>query len=158
MTEAPLIRDAGPGDAARIAEMANALAAVTYGSPGVMTAAKVCDDLLGRTDLGLIVAELAGRAEGYALYTAAYETAFAAKGLYLSDLYVAAPHRQAGVARALIREIARRAAAGGAGFVWWVSGPKNAAANAAYDRWGASRDTMLCRAVYGPEFEALLDR
>ncbi|WP_285673039.1 GNAT family N-acetyltransferase [Paralimibaculum aggregatum] len=150
-----IIRDAVPADAERIAAMANALAAITEGGPGLMTADAVCRDLIGQPGIGLIVAEEGGAAIGYALYTASYETAYATRGLYLSDLYVAAPARRQGIAQALVAELARRAEAVGARYLWWVAGPENAAANAVYDRWGASRDSRLCRAVFDAPFEAL---
>ncbi len=152
------VRDAVPADAARVARMANALAATTGGGRGAMTGEAVRADLIGRPGLGLLVACGAGETAGYALYTAAYETAHAARGLYLSDLYVDAAERRRGLATALLAEIARRAAAGGGRFLWLVALERNGAANALYDRLGATRDPVLARAIHGPAFDRLLDR
>ena len=159
MTEHPTaVRDAGPGDAAALAEMANALARITARRAGAMTAETVRRDLLRAPGLGCLVAETRGAVAGYALYTPAYETAFAARGLYLSDLFVRPEARRRGLARALLAETARRAEAEGGRFVWWVADPGDAGAHAFYDRLGASREALAGRAVFGCALDRLLGR
>jgi len=157
MTDAPQppVRDAAPRDAERIARMANRLALLTAGVAGRMTPARVETDLIRRPGLGCLVAERDGVAAGYALYTEAYETAYAARGLYLSDLYVMAEARRRGLARALMAEIARRAEAGGGQFVWWVVAPGGEEAHAFYDGLGATREEVAARALFDAPFARL---
>ncbi len=150
------VREAGPGDAAAVAEMANALAEVTYGRPAPLTAERVCADLLGRPGIGLLVAERGGAVAGYALWSVAYETGFAARGLYLADLFVKDGARGGGLGRALVAAVARRAVADGGEYVWLVAQPGNHRANALYDRLGASRETILARALFGEALDRLL--
>jgi len=151
-----LIRDAIAADAEAIAGMANRLAVRTTGQAGAMTAEIVVRHLIGAEDLGLIVAELQGAVAGYALFSAAYDTAHAARGIYLSDLYVLPDRRRRGLARALMAEIACRAVAEGGGYLWWVVTPGNAEARAFYDRLGAVEDRVHARAVFEAPFDALL--
>jgi len=149
------IRDAAPADAEAVAGMANALCRVLNGQAGPMTAERVRADLLGREGIGLRVAERDGRPVGYALWTLAYETAHAARGLYMTDLWVEPAHRRQGVARALVADLARLARAGGGRYVWWVSQPGNAGANAAYARLGAMREELNGHALYDAPFDRL---
>ncbi|MEM7499384.1 MAG: GNAT family N-acetyltransferase, partial [Pseudomonadota bacterium] len=133
------IRPAEPRDAAAIADLANMLA-VTVGDrapgDGAMTAEIVARDLVDAPGLTLLVAERQGRTVGYALLTAAYETAHAVRGVYLTDLAVAEEARRSGVARALLRAAARHAIETGGRYVWWVVAHDNAGAKAFYDRFG----------------------
>ncbi|MGF1445467.1 MAG: GNAT family N-acetyltransferase [Pikeienuella sp.] len=150
------IRDAASADAEEIAGMAQALAREVASGPAVMTASAVQADLLAWPGLVLLIAERGGAPAGYTLAHISYETAYAARGFYVADLYVAPQHRQARVARALLAELARRAEAQGATYLWLVASPGNAAAQAAYDRLGFTRDVSNARAVFGPSFDALL--
>lgn len=150
------IRPAGEGDAARIAAMANRLARVTAGLPGAMTPDMVMRDLIDGAGLGVIVADIGGDAIAYALYAPAYETVHAARGLYLTDLYVMEEYRRRGIARALMAELARISAAQGGRYLWWVSHAGNVAAKAFYDRLGAVTDPIEARAVFEAPFETLL--
>lgn len=153
-----LVRDARPEDAAAVAHMANELAKLTAGRRGMMTPARVLADLIEGEGLGLVVALRGGAALGYALYTVAYETVFAARGLYLTDLYVIPEARRQGLARAILAELARRAEADGGRYIWWVTTPGNETANAVYDALGAIRDPVLARAVFDAPFERLKAR
>ncbi|MGE0582649.1 MAG: N-acetyltransferase family protein [Steroidobacteraceae bacterium] len=66
-----------------------------------------------------LIAERAGRAVGFALYFFSFSTFLARQGLYLEDLYVLPQERSGGVGRALLVELARRAAARGCGRMEW---------------------------------------
>lgn len=150
------IRPARFGDAQAIAGMANDLARRTIGGAGRMTAAAVRRDLIGQPDLGCLVADRSGSPIGYALWSAAYETAFAARGVYLSDLYVSPEHRSRGVGRGLMRALARICQEQGGRFLWWAVTPDNAEAQAFYDNLGAVSDPVEARALFEAPFEALL--
>jgi len=150
------IRDAAPRDAERVALMANRLARQSVGRVGDMTPDRVVSDLIEGPGLNLIVADQGGSAIGYALYTVAYETAYAARGSYLTDLYVIAEARRQGAALALLRSIAKRTVADGGRYVWWVAMPTNPDARAFYDALDATKETVLARALFDAPFERLL--
>ena len=151
------IRPAEPRDAAAIAEMANALAMLTTGVPGQMTAETVRRELIGDRRLGCLVAEQAGEPVGYALWSPAYETAYAARGIYVSDLYVRPGLRRGGVGLALMRGVARVCRSEGGRFLWWAVSPDNEAAQRFYDSLGAISDPVDARAVVDAHFLALAE-
>jgi len=151
------VRDAEPRDAKAVAEMANALARITMERPGEMTPETVVSDLIEGRGLTLIVAEHRRDVVGYALYQVGYETAYAARGTYLSDLYVRDAARRRGVARALMVDLAHRTAADGGRYIWWVATPTSSQAQAFYDGIGAIRDPVHARAVFDDTFDALLE-
>lgn len=150
------VRLARSGDAPRIAVMASELALLTTGRPGLLSAAAVRRDLIGNPDLHCRVADRAGEAIGYVLWSAAYDSAYAARGVYLSDLYVMESHRRMGVARTLMAEVARCCEADGGRFIWWVVTPGNAAAEHFYDGLGATTDRVNARAVFEAPFKVLV--
>lgn len=129
------IRTAVPGDADAVAELCNGLARHTGEAGDKMTGQRVVADFLAPgSGLDLFVADRAGDVVGYALYNVAYETAFAAKGLYLSDLFVAPEARRLGIATALIAAVADMARQRGGEFVWWVEKNDSPAAKTLYAR------------------------
>jgi len=65
------------------------------------------------------LAELGGRAVGFALFFHNYSTFLARPGLYLEDLFVRPGFRGRGVGRALLRELARIAVERGCGRLEW---------------------------------------
>ncbi|MEM9960388.1 MAG: GNAT family N-acetyltransferase [Pseudomonadota bacterium] len=150
------IRTAQARDAMAIARMANSLAQATGSGPGAMTAAAVIRDLIEADGLTPIVAVRGRDVLGYALYSTDYETAHAARGLYVADLYVEEAVRGTGIARALMQELARRCLADGGRFLWWMVMDTNETAQGFYDRLGATRDAVSARAVFDAPFEALL--
>lgn len=151
------IRRAEERDAAAIAEMANALALLTTGRPGQMTPEVARRELIGDRRLGCLVADRDGEAVGYALWSAAYETAFATRGIYVSDLYVRPAHRRGGVGHALMRALARICRGEGGGYIWWAVSPQNPTAQQFYDSLGAITDPVDARAVVDAHFQALLE-
>lgn len=151
------IRSARAGDAPRIAIMANELARITTGTTGRMTAAAVRRDLVDKPDLHCLVADRSGEAVGYALWSVAYETAFAARGVYLSDLYVEETQRNQGIARSLMRQLALICEDRGGRFIWWAVAPTNKPAQAFYDSLGATDDPVEARAIFEAPFRQLLD-
>lgn len=69
----------------------------------------------------VLVADHVGSLVGYALFFPCYEPAFSARGLYLSDLFVAASARRLRVGRRLMAAVARESKRRGRTFVWWVA-------------------------------------
>lgn len=67
------------------------------------------------------IAELSGRAVGFALYFHNYSTFLGKPGLYLEDLFVDPEARGRGVGKALLSHLARLAVERGCGRLeWWV--------------------------------------
>ena len=67
----------------------------------------------------VIIAELAGKAVGYALFFHNFSTFVGRKGLYLEDLYVRPTVRGAGIGKALLTELARIARKRNCGRMEW---------------------------------------
>lgn len=132
-TPAVDIRPARPDDAAGIARLADGLRAAMGDPTGNFTPEAIRRDGFGPDpEFHIMVADRAGEIVGYALFTTAYEPAYAAKGVYMADLFVAAPTRGLGIGRRLIQAVAADAKARGRIFVWWVAQAKNAPALAFY--------------------------
>lgn len=67
------------------------------------------------------IAEWEGQPAGLALWFYNYSTFRGRHGIYLEDLYVSPAFRGRGIAKALMRNLARRCIAEGLGrFEWWV--------------------------------------
>jgi len=157
MVDTLLIRPATAADAADIARLANALDASD--GPGTQPYSA---DVIRRDGFGphpaftVLLAELDGRAIGYALFMDIYNSDLAAPGVLLSDLFVEPEARGCGIGRALIAAVAREAVARGAKSVSWGVLERNAAARGFYARLGA-RDTptALLLELDGPALDAL---
>jgi GNAT superfamily N-acetyltransferase len=67
-----------------------------------------------------LIAEQDGNAVGLALYFFIYSTWTSREGLYLEDLYVRPECRKQGIARELMRELARVAQQNGCGRMIWL--------------------------------------
>lgn len=89
-------------------------------------------------EFSILIAERDRRPIGYALFTESYEPAFAARGLYLADLYVRPEARRSGAGRALVQAVAAEAGRRERSFVWWTSLAANAEAHAFYAALGAA--------------------
>ena len=74
---------------------------------------------------------------GFALYLPSYSTWLGRPGLWLEDLYVTPEARGAGIGRALLTELARRAKARGCGRLEWAVLDWNTPAHAFYETLGA---------------------
>lgn len=103
----------------------------------------------------VLLAELDGTPVGYALLSGAYETSYAARGLYLSDILVTQTARKHGVGRALLAAAAAEAKRRGTTFVWWVSKAWNTEAQAFYRELGAVEEPVVAHAIVFDRFEEL---
>jgi GNAT superfamily N-acetyltransferase len=92
---------------------------------------------------------------GYALFHDAYEPVFAARGIYLSDIYVAAGARRHGIGRALLSAVARDGATRRRTFVWWVA--RGDDARMFYRTLANVEQPVTAHAVTFEAFERLLE-
>lgn len=151
------VRPATAADATVLAELSRALNSELREPVGHVTDAAVARDVFGASPAGIsvLLAELDGRPVGYALFHDAYESTYAARGVFLGDLYVRPEARRHGVGRALVAAVARAAKARDRSFVWWVSKAWNADAHAFYRTLGALDEPVVAHALTFGAFEAL---
>lgn len=152
------VRPAVIGDAAALAGLIRELNAF-HGDPvEYCTAETIVRDGFGdRPAFGVFVAERDGAPVGYALYHDAYEPVYAARGVYMSDLYVTEAARRSGAGRALVAAVAAEARRRGAVFVGWVSRRWNTAAQDFYRRLGAIEEPTISHAIAFDAFTTLAD-
>ncbi len=103
------------------------------------------------------VAELNTTIVGYVFFHAAYESGYAERGLFISDLYVTEASRRKGVARALIKAVGREAKSRGYTFLWWASKPWNTDAQEFYNEIGANSEPIIAHALTHDVFDKLLE-
>ena len=92
---------------------------------------------------------------GYTLFHDAYEPAYAARGVYLSDLYVSAEARGKGIGKLLLQAVARDADARGRVFIWLVSPQEDA--RAFYDNVMDIREEVVVYALTDKHFKRLVE-
>lgn len=127
---------------------------------GHLTAEKAARDLLGAdAALEAIVAELEGAMIGFAFWHPAYETCYAARGGFVSDLYVREAHRGTGVGKALMQAVARASAAKGGEFLWLTAYARNDEGRRFYKRlMDVEESGLVAYALTGDRFAALVGR
>ena len=119
----PSIRPAGPEDAATIVRLIRELAAYEkLEDQARATEEDILRDGFGATPrFECLLAEIDGKAMGFALYFHNYSTFEGRAGLYLEDIYVDPAARGSGLGRALMTRLARIAVERGcARFDFWV--------------------------------------
>jgi GNAT superfamily N-acetyltransferase len=103
-----------------------------------------------------LVAEQAGKVVAYVLHHDSYETAYAARGIYLADIYVTPAARRQGIARAMLAAVARSGVARGVSYLWWNSDAWNAEAHAAWRALGAIHEEVTAHAIFHAAFDRLI--
>jgi GNAT superfamily N-acetyltransferase len=142
------IRPAAIEDAPALALLVAALRAHQKDPIGHLNEAAIRRDGFGEErEFDILLAERDRRPIGYALFTQSYEPAFAARGLYLADLYVRPEARRSGAGRALVQAVAAEARRRERSFVWWTSLPANAEAHAFYAAVGATTHEIRAHAL-----------
>ncbi|MBU6235425.1 MAG: GNAT family N-acetyltransferase [Alphaproteobacteria bacterium] len=123
MSENLSIRSAKPADVPVILELIRELAVYEKLEHAVVgNGAMLAEHLFCETPkVFCLIAEIDGKAAGFALYFYNYSTFLTRHGVYLEDLFVKPEFRAAGVGKALLRQIAKDAVAAGCGrFEWSV--------------------------------------
>jgi ribosomal protein S18 acetylase RimI-like enzyme len=152
------IRPATPEDVHAVAAMSRALRQVDGDPPEHLTPEVLLRDGFGaEPQFKLLVAELDSVVAGYALFHDSYEPIYAARGVYLCDLFVKEAARRQGVGRALIAAVARDADLRGRTFAWWVSRTDNSRAQAFYDGLSAYKEPVIAFAVFEDTFSTLVE-
>ena len=142
------LRRATPSDMPQVVRLMRELAEFEkLPGPDEAAAARLADDLGRRFDA--FVAQREGDVVGYALTYETYSTFLARPLLYLEDLYVTPSARRAGVARALMREVAREARRRGCARVAWAVLDWNADARKFYARLGARETEWVACVLEG---------
>jgi GNAT superfamily N-acetyltransferase len=132
------IRAATRRDAARIAEMANALNRYHGMDDTVFSAQAVARDGFGpRAAFRCLLAVLDGETVGYAMHHDCYNSDVARRGRWLVDLYVEERARSHGIGRRLLAALARETLARGGVSLWWGVDSLNASARRMYAGLGA---------------------
>jgi GNAT superfamily N-acetyltransferase len=150
------IRSAVPEDAPRLAALVRALNTHEREPLEHFDEAAARRDGFGSSRrYETLVAEIEGRVVGYALFHASYDTAWAATGVYLIDIFVEADARRRGIGRGLAAAVAAAAKERGASFLWWCSKPWNDEAHGFYRALGAIEEPVIAHALVFENFERL---
>jgi ribosomal protein S18 acetylase RimI-like enzyme len=151
------IRPATPEDVDAVAAMSQELRQVDGDPPEHLTPQALLRDGFGpEPQFKLLLAELDAAVVGYALFHDTYEPIYAARGVYLCDLFVREAARRQGVGRALIAAVSRDAHLRGRTFAWWVSRAENSRAQAFYDGLRAYKEPVTAFAVFEGTFSTLV--
>ena len=152
------VRGAARSDSAALAELVRQLN-VHQGEPTEhFTEATLERDVFGpEVYLEAIVAESGGELVGYAFSHDGYDSGWAARGIYLCDLFVVPHARRLGVGRALVAAAAWRARERGRTFLWWASYAWNDDAQRFYDTLKVKSDRVVAHALTHAAFDAMAD-
>jgi GNAT superfamily N-acetyltransferase len=152
------IRPAAPADAPLILEFIRALADYEK----LLDEAVIREDDVGTSFFGPAprvfcdIAEMDGRAVGFAVWFYNYSTFRGRHGIYLEDLFVVPEARGSGAGKALLAGLARRCVAEGLPRLDWAVLDWNAPSIAFYDSLGADALTdWITRRMQGPALERL---
>ncbi len=104
-----------------------------------------------------VIAEHAGTPAGYALFWPTYHAESAARGGWLSDLYMLPQARRRGIARRLIAEVAARTAAQGGRYLVWLVDADNERARAFYRTLSTEWPNSIPCVCAGERFQALAE-
>ena len=114
----------------------------------VATPEKLADTLFGAHPAAeVLLAEVDGQVQGFALFFHNYSTFLAQRGLYLEDLFVRPEARGHGVGKALLKALAELAVQRGCGRFEWSVLDWNQSAIDFYEAMGATvmPDWRICR-------------
>jgi GNAT superfamily N-acetyltransferase len=135
--EAPIVRRASAADAEAVLELVDALADYEkLQRPTTEAKKRLVADMSKRFDAW--IAELDGKAAGYAFVFETYSSFLAQPTLYLEDLFVLPQYRSRKVGHALFSEMLEEAKRRGCGRMEWTVLDWNELAINFYKRYGAT--------------------
>jgi GNAT superfamily N-acetyltransferase len=156
-----LIRSAQPADVPEVLRLIHALAVYEkLEHMAVGTEQALHEALFGqRRAAETLIAEVDGRAVGFALFFTTFSTFLCKPGLYLEDLFVDPGYRGAGIGKGLLKALAALARDRGCGRLEWRVLDWNEPSIRFYESLGASlmKEWILVR-MTEPEFRALATR
>jgi len=156
-----LIRAAAPADVPELLRLIHELAVyeklehMAVGTPPLLHEA-----LFGKRPVcEALIAEVGGRAVGFALYFSTFSTFLCKPGLYLEDLFVEPAHRGSGIGKALLQRLAAITVERDGGRFEWRVLDWNEPSIRFYEGLGATllREWLLAR-LTGPELARLAAR
>lgn len=150
-----LVRRATRADAPAIVRLIHELATFEKLSPPDAAAEGRLAADLGTRYHAFLAEDDRGVAVGYAIFFETYSTFQARPLLYLEDLFVSEAARRRGVARSLLREVAREALTRGCARLAWVVLDWNAGAIEFYEELGARESPWLSYSLEGAALAAL---
>ena len=157
----PVVRPLTPGDVDAFVELIQALAEYEHLDPPDPAARRrLANDAVGTPPrFYALLAEVEGRAVGYAVFFETYSTFLARPTLYLEDLFVLPDFRARGVGDALFRACAREAVKRGCGRMEWQVLTWNDLAIGFYQHLGATalHENWLSYRLAGEALEQLAD-
>jgi GNAT superfamily N-acetyltransferase len=152
------IRRARPSDAAALVALVRDLNAHQDDPTEHFTLATARREILKPGSVvRALMAELDGDVVGCALLLPAFESAWGARGYYVSDFHVAEAARRRGVGRALMAACAAEAKRSKKTFLWWASKAWNVDAQHFYRTLGAVEEPIMAHALTFKTFEALAE-
>ena len=156
-----MIRPAVPTDAPTIAALIRELAEYEHlEHEVVLDEGKLQEHLFGaRPYAEVLIAEMEGRAAGFALFFHNYSTFLGQPGIYLEDLFVRPECRGHGLGKALLVELARLALERECGRIEWSVLDWNEPSIAFYRSLGAEpKDEWILYRLTGDPMRALAER
>jgi GNAT superfamily N-acetyltransferase len=158
LTEAITLRDATPSDIGEILRLVKALAEYEHEPDAVKADEPLLHEALFGANANAhgLIAELDGRAVGFAVWFHNFSTWTGKRGIYLEDLFVEPAARGKGIGKRLIVRIAQIAVELGCGRFEWAVLDWNAPAIAFYRALGATpMDEWTVMRVDGDALAAL---
>ena len=158
MTQAFTLRPAMPGDCDDVARLVRALAEYEkLAAEAQATGADFRAQLFGpHPAASAMVAEVAGRIVGIAIWFYNFSTFVCRRGLYVEDVFVLPEHRGLGIGRAFFRAMAQRALEEGCQRMEWSVLDWNAPAVGFYRGMGAvGMEDWTVQRLTTPDIEAL---
>ncbi|MDQ3025716.1 MAG: GNAT family N-acetyltransferase [Pseudomonadota bacterium] len=156
-----LIRAAAPADARELVRLIKALAEYEkLADMAVGTEEALRESLFGaRPAAEALIAEVGGRAVGFAIFFSSFSTFLCKPGLYLEDLFVEPEHRGSGIGKALLQRLASLVVERGGGRFEWRVLDWNEPSIRFYESLGAvvMREWLLVR-LTGQELERFAAR
>lgn len=149
MSQPFVLRSATPEDAVIIFQLIQALAEYEKLSHTVTGSAEALKQHLSGSPATVeaILAEVEGKAVGFALFFQNYSTFLTQPGIYLEDLFVLPEYRRQGIGKALITYLAELALSRKCGRLEWTVLDWNQSAIEFYQQMGADilPDWRICR-------------
>lgn len=152
-----IFREPAAADAAALAALVERLNRHQGDPTGNFTADKALRDVIAPgAPLSCVVAEESGLLTGFVFWHFAYEAAFAARGGFITDLYIDEARRGSGLADALLREAAQRVKAEGGEYLWLTAHRTNERARAFYRKHMTEEEHVVIEFAAWDKFAALI--